>query len=345
MEVMTSSDSEGFLSRLPGVSYRLFRYRFFENKFKRLFALLWSQVVLFSAVWKNRHQTDIVYVNTLLPFGAAIAGKLAGLKVIYHLHETTVNPPILKSFLKTVAKLCASEAVYVSNFLQEQESLSSVPSRVIYNCLPADFTEQANAFLRKPKDKIGPFTVLMLCSLKGYKGVNQFVELARALPNFQFLLVLNSNFEAVRDYFDMGKLPENLIVFSSQKNVHTFYQESKVVLNLSHPEQWVETFGMTLLEGMAYGLPVIAPPVGGPAELVEDGVNGFKIDQRNHQELVDCLLEMANDPLRYRRMSKRAASFAKGFSNEKFEEKILHLVAQEASVAKVAKQKPAMSVS
>jgi len=32
----------------------------------------------------------------------------------------------------------------------------------------------------------------------------------------------------------------------------------------------VETFGLTILEGMTYKLPAIVPPVGGVIELVEE---------------------------------------------------------------------------
>lgn len=76
-------------------------------------------------------------------------------------------------------------------------------------------------------------------------------------------------------------MPEHLFIFPAQKDVHSFYQEAHLVLNLSHPEQWVETFGMTALEAMSYGLPVIAPPVGRPVELVTDDFNGYRIGQRD----------------------------------------------------------------
>lgn len=316
--ILTSKETEGFLSNIEGAQYDFFNYRFRENKLVRLFALLWSQFIIFLKVFNNSNSTTIVYTNTLLPFGASIAGKLKGLKVIYHMHETTVNPPILKSFLKKVATFCAGEAIYVSKFLMEQEPLKGVPSRVIYNSLSKEFVQKAEQHLSKNNFKPNTFTVLMLCSLKEYKGVNEYVKLATTLPEYRFILVLNTQQAAINEYFHNTELPNNLVIFPAQKNVHSFYQEAHLVLNLSHPEKWVETFGMTLLEAMSYGLPVIAPPVGGPVELVLDNYNGFKVDQREIHVLKDKIQAIFRSENFYKELSKNAKQFAGKFSEKQF---------------------------
>lgn len=158
--------------------------------------------MVFLKVMANTKKSTVVYVNTLLPFGAALAGRLSGKKDVYHLHETTVNPLILKSFLKKIAKSCASEAIYISQFLMEKEPLHGVPSRVVYNCLPQDFVEKAEKHLATNPDKTGPFTVLMLCSLKAYKGVGEFVRLAERLPDLCFVLVFNSDYPSIQCHFE-----------------------------------------------------------------------------------------------------------------------------------------------
>jgi len=328
VDLITSGNTKGFLTGLDGVTYHPFTYTFQSNKFLRLLQLLRSQVIMFLRVLTYFRTDAVVYVNTLLPFGAALAGRLTGKKVVYHMHETTVNPPILKGFLKAMASICASEAVYVSHFLEEKEPLWGVPSRVVYNCLSKDFVEKAEAHLSgHAQDKPSPFTILMLCSLKIYKGVNEYVKLAASLPEYRFVLVLNSSELAIKEFFKGQPLPDNLIVFPSQKEVHTFYQEAHLVLNLSHPEQWVETFGMTLLEAMSYGLPVIAPPVGGPDELVKNGYNGFKIDQRHFATLKQKIRETCKDPVTYSSLSANAVEFAKRFNEKHFGREIGEVVA------------------
>lgn len=312
----TARDQRGFLSHLPGVQQHFFRYRFFENKLVRLFALLWSQVELFWQILGYRKTDAVIYINTLLPFGAALAGRVSGKKVVYHLHETTVNPPVLKSFLKWVVRRCATDVIYVSEFLRHQEPVDGIPSRVVYNALAPAFLEKADRYRAVSPEPKTKFTVLMLCSLKAYKGVDVFVRLAETLPEYQFLLVLNAGMGPINQYFAGTAIPDNLVIFPAQKDVHIFYQQAHLVLNLSHPDQWVETFGMTLLEAMQYGLPVIAPPVGGPVELVTDGFNGYKIDQRNFGELVAAIRRLATVPDMYRQFSANAAQYARQFNPE-----------------------------
>ena len=83
-----------------------------------------------------------------------------------------------------VARLTASRAVFVSRFLEEKMSLgAAVRPVVVPNGLSDAFFENAARSLdARPRAPRRPPNCLMLCSLKAYKGVNEFVELARAMP-------------------------------------------------------------------------------------------------------------------------------------------------------------------
>lgn len=62
-----------------------------------------------------------------------------------------------------------------------------------------------------------------------------------------------------------------------------------------------ETFGQTVQEAHASGLPVIAPRAGGPIDLVEQGVNGYLFDPA-HDEQLRAFVEglVLDEPLRHR---------------------------------------------
>ncbi len=328
-QLITSGNSEGFLSNLEHVSYDFFNYKFNPNKLIRLVLFFWTQFVVFFKILKLRKEKRIIYINTLLPFGAALAGWLSGQKVVYHMHEISLKPQILKRFLKWTAGLTTAYSIYVSDHLRKTEKLKKSKGSTIHNALSDVFKNKADGYKTRFKEKGQNFTVLMLCSLKGYKGVNEFVELSALLPDIQFDLVINSDQASIDKYFEKIQLSENLEIFSSQKNVHPFYQKAHIVVNLSHPEQWVETFGMTILEGMYYGLPCIAPPVGGPTEIIENGVNGFLIDQRNLNEIASSILDLSQNKEQYDSFSEMALRRANEFNFAKKIEKIDHILAEE----------------
>ena len=57
-----------------------------------------------------------------------------------------------------------------------------------------------------------------------------------------------------------------------------------------------DTFGQTLQEAAASGLPVIAPAAGGPLDLVRDGVTGSLVRPGDGQALADAVATLAADP-------------------------------------------------
>jgi glycosyltransferase involved in cell wall biosynthesis len=318
----TCGSREGFLSNIPKVENHFYWYSFVENKFFRLLFLFTSQFLLVIQLLFLLKKDDVVYVNTVLPFGAGIIGKIRGCKVIYHIHETSMKPKILKQFLFGVVKWSATEVVYVSNFLAAQEPLN-IRKNVLYNVLEESFVQQSRLHLITEKDtKI----VLMICSLKAYKGVNEFVKLAKINSEFTFKLVVNASQTEMEEYFKNEILPSNLILYPTQKDTHPFYKEASVFLNLSDTKLWVETFGLTILEAMAYGLPTIVPPVGGVVELVEEGENGFLIDSKNVNLISEKLILILKNKTIYHRMSKDALEKSKFFGEEYFENESIKIL-------------------
>jgi phosphatidylinositol alpha 1,6-mannosyltransferase len=57
-----------------------------------------------------------------------------------------------------------------------------------------------------------------------------------------------------------------------------------------------ETFGQTLQEAAASGLPVVAPAVGGPLDLVADGVTGFLVPPSDPDAFAAAVARLAADP-------------------------------------------------
>lgn len=320
VELFTSDpEGKGFLSQIPGVHYHRLDYRWSPNKWRTLWIFIVTQIKLMFRLFVYARKNDTIYINSLLPFGAAIAGKLRGCKVYYHVHEVSLKPALLKKWLVFVANRTASKGFFVSRDLRSR--LDFYPNyQIIPNALPSDFVVKAANGSNRPEQE--SFTVLMLCSLKRYKGVEEFVQCAGRLPRYRFNLVLNATEEEIDRYFGKRNLPANLKCYPSQTNVHPFYNSADVVVNLSHPDGWIETFGMTILEAMSYRKPVIVPPVGGISELVQDEVEGYWVDSRNMDLLCERLQMLAGLPLLYRRMSVAAFQRSQQYNATRFSQSI-----------------------
>ena len=295
------------------------------------FAYLASQASLFLALLRDRNiaRNALIYVNTLLPFGAALFGKLTGRKVVYHVHEVSITPRALRSLLCLVARSTSSANVYVSRAHARALPIPGVPAFTVHNGLDAGM-EAVAARSRYRWRPDGEFRVLMVASLRDYKGIPEFLSLVASLEerrDIGFDLVVNDDAREIERCCPGWSRYRSLRIHPRTEEVARFYAGASVVLNLSRVDLWVETFGLTVLEAMAFGVPVIVPPSGGPAELVSDGAQGFLVDSRDAVLLRERVLRLADDESLCRAMSEAGRRRAGDFTSSKFKEAIRNVLA------------------
>jgi glycosyltransferase involved in cell wall biosynthesis len=75
-----------------------------------------------------------------------------------------------------------------------------------------------------------------------------------------------------------------------------------------------EGFSNAIVEAMAASLPVVATNVGGNAEAVQDGVNGFIVPPEDSEALAAAIIHLLEDPAQ----AKKMGSAGKGLALEKF---------------------------
>lgn len=313
IELYTSSGT-GFLSDISGITYRPNYYIRSRFRFITLFTFFLSQLILVTRLWRYRSGDCVFYVNTLLPFSAIWMGNFLRKKVIVHVHEFEVSPRLLNNFLFWVVRSYSDEIVVVSNFLAKNTSLGGRNTKVIYNCVSPEIE---TASKKAMAGKSG-FNVVMLASLREYKGINEFRILADRLPELGFDLILSDPEPEVSQWKFEYVIPGNLKIWPVQADVIQWYRQASMVLNLAHPDKWVETFGMTILEGMNFGLPAIVPTKGGITELVEDGINGYLIDYTELDRIEALLREISSSSPKWMDLSKQAKLKSKDFSRERF---------------------------
>jgi D-inositol-3-phosphate glycosyltransferase len=106
---------------------------------------------------------------------------------------------------------------------------------------------------------------------------------------------------------------DDLVTFIGSRNQESlpyYYSAAEAVIMPSH----YESFGMVALEAMACGTPVIASEVGGLAYLVQDGVTGFHVPDREPDELAGKMCLLLSNPDLRREMSAAATQHAQGYA-------------------------------
>ena len=296
--------------------YRRSRYRLIT-----LFTFFVSQMALYRALSRS---TDIpadavVFVNTLLPFAAMLWGRRTGRRVIVHVHEVSISPGHLRRFLTSCAGRSADMLLYVSNDHRARLPIEGPHALIVPNPVGAALVARAEG--HAPRHDRQQFRILMLASLRGYKGVNEFLALAEGLQDrtdVSFDLVLNAEADDVAAFARRHRDVANVRIHPRTDEPGIYYRSADLVLNLSRVDQWIETFGLTLVEAMSFGIPVIAPPVGGPAEIVTHGREGYCIDSRDGAALRNAVLKLTDDPATYDAMARAARKRAQDFSFEAY---------------------------
>jgi glycosyltransferase involved in cell wall biosynthesis len=215
------------------------------------------------------------YINTTVIYPVAIAGFILKKNIIYHVHEKFIQ----RGFRVKICEYCLehikSQKIFVSNYIKNQFSKCNTNSVIQYNFLSEEFissVEFVPIMQRKLKN------IILISSLYRGKGIYNYIELAKLLPEFHFSVVISSNQNMIDEFLKDIIIPFNMSIYPAQSNLHSFLKLSDLILNLSIPSLCIETFGMTILEAMPYGIPAIVPNVGGITELVKDAYNGFCVD-------------------------------------------------------------------
>jgi len=318
-----TSQHQGFLS---GASAQKITCHYWRSNYKliQLIYFLVSQLVVFFVLGQHlikrrlHGRKTIVTINTMLPFGAGLASKLFAYRTIYYVHESWIRPQILKSFLRLIIESCATHVIFVSHYLAQCEQFKRPNQVVIHNGLRGDFDLPDNIdFEQKFEEKI----VFFAGSLKRYKGVNEFIEMAIRLPKLQFCGALNCEPDDLDIFVKSHTLPSNLTFLSKPERIQDWYLRSFLVVNLSCTTEWVETFGLSLIEGMVNGSPVIAPPVGGPVEFV-DKTNGFLIDANELDAIVQKVNFLCESEERWLEYAKAAIVTSNSFTASQYQHNI-----------------------
>lgn len=130
-------------------------------------------------------------------------------------------------------------------------------------------------------------------------GEPKFVSPSTRLDNLSYSRELDALAATLR-------VADRVVRLGEREDIPEILAALDLLLLPSHEEP----FGRAVVEGMAMRRTVIATSVGGPAEIIHDGVDGFLLEPRDPARWASTIDELLDDPALTKRVGRRAAEVA-----------------------------------
>ena len=258
----------------------------------------WRSVQFISELIRH-HDIDLVHSH--LPKAhvlAGLAGCLTGRPVVMTIHGMDISSWELgicrttHAHMDVVCQLAYAQALSLG---VPVDRLNMIPNGVDLktfqpSCKETHLRNQLNIPMEAP-------LIGFVGRLAPEKGPDMFVKVAasihRSHPQVHFVMVgdgamLGELQEAAQE----AGLQDNLHLPGSLDHMHLVYPAFDMLVQTSR----VEGMPLSLLEGMACGLPVVAMNAGGVNEIVEMGTTGFVLPVGDWAGSRDAVLRLIDDP-------------------------------------------------
>jgi len=270
----------------------------------------------------RRHRADLVHANSIR---AGIVLGLARPAAARVVHVRDCLPAGLLS-TATMRLIAATATIVVANSRYTAESMRAAAPRarleVVHN--PVDLARWDPALIDREAARArlgvaGTRRVLLgvVAQLSPWKGQDTAIEVLRLLRaedlDAHLLLIGSAKFVARSTRFDneayVAGLRSMIARAGLQDRVSWLGEREDVVelvraLDVLLLPSREEPFGRAVIEAMALEVPVLATSVGGPAEIISDGREGYLLPPDAPAEWATAIRRVAEQPERARELGR-----------------------------------------
>lgn len=154
-----------------------------------------------------------------------------------------------------------------------------------------------------PIDQLGEY-VLFFGRLENYKGVEVMLELAGKFPKTTFVMAGDGGAATAIDLAIETRGLRN-IRRTGRLDGEAMAKAVSSAICVVVPSLWPEAFGLTAVEALAAGKPVIASAIGGLSETVRAGIDGFLVPPGDVDAFGQALAQLLAEPERAKEMGER----------------------------------------
>jgi len=259
----------------------------------------------------RRHEVDLVHSNTWTTLSGGLGARLAGVPHVWHIREILPNMGGLKPALVAFSLRYAQRLICISHAVASQ--FAGRPGaeriRVIYDGLPLPGDDVVAG--EPPQDDLhGELVVGVVGRLHPQKGQADLLHAAALLrpevrARCRFVCVGGSS-PGYEQYPSKLRALAQELGLADRVEWRGFVEDARRLTAsfdiLALPATQPEGLGGVLLEAMAARVPVIATRAGGPAEVIDHGVNGLLAPAQNPAALARALEQLLGDPQLRRRL-------------------------------------------
>lgn len=227
------------------------------------------------------------------------SGALRNAKKLVFVHDYQwVNAKFIWKLLGKTPLLVPTKALFDKPNYMPDWPVMEIPNSIYVESIPENATSQSAK-------------VLCLAMISPWKGLEYllqaFVHARNLVPEIQLEImgkvVQQSYFDSLVQFVKDHQL-ENCVQFKPYTHdVVPHYKEAQIIVSSSISEfGGPETFGRTIIEAWAVGKPVVAFQNGGPRFVIDHGINGYLVPEKNVVELGARIAELAQSPELCQRM-------------------------------------------
>jgi len=286
----------------------------------------------------DQFDLDLVHVHYAIPYAtcAFLAREMVKpkqVRTITTLHGTDITLVGMMPSYYEIARfsVSVSDAITsVSEFLKEETIKAfriEKPIRVIPNFVDCnEFRPAPNSSIRKKLAPGGERLVVHASNFRKVKNIptviEVFHEVKKALPARLVLIGDGPEKETAERTCSRLGIKDDVTFMGEQEFIADILPVADAFLLPSDHE----SFGLSALEAMSCGVPVVGSNVGGLHEVIDHGETGFLCDPHDVECMADCLISMFRNEDRRRDMGLKGRERARrNFGKDKIIEQYMDL--------------------